>query len=579
MTAPAAGLVVGALWQRAALDPGQLAIIENQRGRWVPMTVRQLADRVAALALALSARGIGAGSRVAILVGNRPDWLVADLAVQAVGGVAAAVPPSDDDEALAASLEQLHANAAIVEDALAARRLDGLAAAGRLDPVGIVVQLGAADESTDGVDDLVAEGLRYLEQHPSAFPDMLAERRAHEPATITYSSGSGGTPRAVVHTSGAAEAGARQVAIARRLVSDDVAVVALDPSHPLERSVTLYPALVNGAVLAYPENASTIDRAVLEVQPTFAHMPIESVRQAAATIRVRLSRNRGVKRLVARWWERSAHGAVRAGREPSRRAVGIVGSPALRTLGWDKLRSLVVTCVSVPAEIADTLAALGCVVESGYGVVDTGLVGIGRGGSFAPLDGTTVDGVDGVLNVNGPALATGSNDGGGADIASSATGGGILTGDLGQVDGDRFVVNGPVTSTLALADGRSVVAASIESRLRESPYVALAVVTAPDGVPHAAIEIDRLRVGEWAATRKLSFTTLSTLVALSEVRTLIADEVARLASDVASHDLLHRPLQQGRDITRTRTTVRRRLDPVGVNGAPTTRAEQPSAVE
>lgn len=559
-------LVAGVLWHRAATNPGQLAIIENQRGRWIPMTVRQLADRVASLALALSARGVRAGSCVAVLVANRSDWLVVDLAVQAVGAVSAAVPPSDDDENLAGLLEQLGAGGVVVDDPIAVQRLDGLSDAGRLDRIGLVVQLGVSDDRAEGVDDLVSDGVGLLRSQPSVFAEMLAQRQADEPATLTYSSGSGGAPRAVEHNAGAVHAGARQVAGARGLVADDVTVVALDPSHPFERSLTLYPALVSGAVLAYPESASTVDRAILEVQPTFAHLPIELVRQATATIRSRLHRNRGVKRLVARWWERAANQAVRAGREPSRHAVRFVGTPALRTVGWDRLGSLVVTCVAVPVEIAGTLAALGRVVDSGYGVVETGLVGIGRGGSFTPLAGTTVSTTDGVLTVAGPALARPSD-------------GAVLTNDLGRVENGRFVVTGPAASTLTLADGSSVVAASIEGRLRESPYVALAVVSAPDGAPHAALEIDRIAVGDWAAARNLSYTTLTTLVALPEVRTLIADEVARLATEVATHDLLQRPLQQGRDITRTRTTVHGRLHPVGAHEAPSPRAEQPSAVE
>ena len=88
---------------------------------------------------------------------------------------------------------------------------------------------------------------------------------------------------------------------------------AFHPAHPFERSVTIYPAVVSGAVLAFPENRSTVERAMLEVQPTFAHLPVDHVRGVASGVRARFARNRGVKRLARRSWPR----AVRQAASPS----------------------------------------------------------------------------------------------------------------------------------------------------------------------------------------------------------------------------------------------------------------------
>jgi hypothetical protein len=154
----------------------------------------------------------------------------------------------------------------------------------------------------------------------------------------------------------------------------------------------------------------------------------------------------------------------------------------------------------------------------------------------------------------------------------------LLTGDVGRADGTMFEIDGPVASTLHLGD-TTLLAAAVERRLRQSPFIALAVVSATGGVTHAAIEVDRAAVSAWAADRGLHFTTYSSLVGLAEVEALVAEEVSRLAAEVASHDLLHRPLQQGRDITRTRTTVHRRPNTAGAADAPTALAEQASALE
>jgi hypothetical protein len=236
----------------------------------------------------------------------------------------------------------------------------------------------------------------------------------------------------------------------------------------------------------------------------------------------------------------------------------------LRTLGWARLRSLLVTAIEVPADTAAAIGALGLEVESGYAVVEAGgLIAIrSRDRRFAPLDGTTVSSAGGTLLVSGP-----------------GTGGGVVdTGDVGSVDDDGIDVDGPAASRLQLG-AASLLGASLERALRESPYVALARVSAGEGAPHATIEIDRAACGAWAAAHKLHYTTFTSLVGIDEVGTLIAGEVARLAPSVASHDLLHQPLQQGRDITRTRTTVHRRLNPAGADPAPAAHAEPASAIE
>ena len=313
-------------------------------------------------------------------------------------------------------------------------------------------------------------------------------------------------------------------------------------------------------MLAFPENRSTLERAMLEVQPTFAHLPVDHVRTVASGVRARFAHNRGVKRLAARSWSR----AVRQRRSPSVLARRAVGRPVLRTLGWARLRSLLVTAIEVPADTAAAIGALGLEVESGYAVVEAGgLIAIrSRDRRFAALDGTTVSSAGGTLLVSGP-----------------GTGGGVVdTGDVGSVDDDGIDVDGPAASRLQLG-AASLLGASLERALRESPYVALARVSAGEGAPHATIEIDRAACGAWAAAHKLHYTTFTSLVGIDEVGTLIAGEVARLAPSVASHDLLHQPLQQGRDITRTRTTVHRRLNPAGADPAPAAHAEPASALE
>jgi fatty-acyl-CoA synthase len=72
------------LEEQAAIDPEHEAIV----GGTVRLTYDELLTQVKETAAALHALGVGHGDRVAILMGNRPEWLVLAWAAQYLGAVA-----------------------------------------------------------------------------------------------------------------------------------------------------------------------------------------------------------------------------------------------------------------------------------------------------------------------------------------------------------------------------------------------------------------------------------------------------------------------------------------------------------
>ncbi|MEN8115210.1 MAG: AMP-binding protein, partial [Actinomycetota bacterium] len=66
---------------------------------WVTTSWRDYADEVEAVAKSLIALGVEAGSPVAILGANTPEWVVFDVAAMAVGAMPAGIyPTSSPDE-------------------------------------------------------------------------------------------------------------------------------------------------------------------------------------------------------------------------------------------------------------------------------------------------------------------------------------------------------------------------------------------------------------------------------------------------------------------------------------------------
>jgi acyl-coenzyme A synthetase/AMP-(fatty) acid ligase len=156
--------------------PGELALVELARdGTRREWTFGEVADGSARLAGALQAHGVRAGDVVMTLIGNRPEWVLTIMACLRIGAVA--LPCT---EQLRAKDLRLRIDVArpslIVADERNAAELEAAVAGG--DPKVVYVP-----------DD------RLLAGEPA--PAMPA--REEDPCLITFTSGTAGEPKAVVH--------------------------------------------------------------------------------------------------------------------------------------------------------------------------------------------------------------------------------------------------------------------------------------------------------------------------------------------------------------------------------------------
>jgi acetyl-CoA synthetase len=157
-----------------AAPPGERAIVElsadGGRAEW---TFGEVADRSARLAGTLAARGVGRGDVVMTLVGNRPEWVFAMVACFRIGAIVLPCTEQLRAKDLRVRLEAA-APAAIVADE---RNLGELEAAGPGCPV-----LAVPDESLFAAD-----------------PAPPADLRGDEGCLITFTSGTSGEPKGVLH--------------------------------------------------------------------------------------------------------------------------------------------------------------------------------------------------------------------------------------------------------------------------------------------------------------------------------------------------------------------------------------------
>src|SRR5271155_3114293 len=76
------------------LGPQKVMLAAKKDGRYQGQTWQEVSDKVESLSCALMALGLGPEDRVAQLSGNRPEWVIADLAILSAGGVHVPIYPT-----------------------------------------------------------------------------------------------------------------------------------------------------------------------------------------------------------------------------------------------------------------------------------------------------------------------------------------------------------------------------------------------------------------------------------------------------------------------------------------------------
>ena len=583
-----AATLPGLLVDRARQRPARVAFRAKELGVWRETTWRELADRVAAVALGLEREcAVVRGERVAIIGDPCPEWTIADLAVQALGAVSYGVYPTSSPSEVRYLLQHGGATVVVVEDQ---EHLDKTLAV--LDDCPAVRAVLVVDTRAlftyrhprvRPFGDVERAGRTALAAEPGALARLAAVVRPDDPAVIIYTSGTTGKPKGAWYRHGAhAAACANILAHYVELTGGEHRVVAMLPlCHTMGRDLTITMPLLADVVPHYPESVEAFAEALFEVQPTFVFTVPRYLQKFAAHLLVGIDASSPLKR--------AAYGAAMAlGRAVLARrrrggpgvlgvaltaaARGLVFRWLLEKVGLARARLVVASGAPMPGSVATLWQAWGVNVCEAYGQTETGgaLISGQRGpfprpgdvGALAPNVEVRLDGEGGIL-VRGPDLFAGY-----WNEPEETADGWLVTGDVGEwTDARALRLVDRRKDILITAGGKNVSPAGVESRLRASPYVSEAAVFG-EGRKYlvALLEVDAETIIEWARAQEIVHAGYASLVAHPQILALVAAEVERANADltrveqVKAFRLLPReldPEQEGEPVTPTRKVKRR----------------------
>jgi len=239
-------------------------------GKYSAITWRETAAQVTELARGLRGLGVAQGDRVVIVSENRPEWLIADLAIMAIGAITVPAYITNTVADHTHILENSGAKVTIVSTPKLAERL--LPAAVKSSALKAVIAIESPDiDQALGVDmhtwkDVLALGAA---QSGNIVEEGQAINR-NATACIIYTSGTGGAPKGVMldHAAIICNCKGAMEALEPLGLDNNSFLSFLPLSHSYEHSAGQFFPITIGAQIYYAEGIETLATNMVEVRPT-----------------------------------------------------------------------------------------------------------------------------------------------------------------------------------------------------------------------------------------------------------------------------------------------------------------------
>jgi long-chain acyl-CoA synthetase len=469
----------------------------------VPISGRELIERVREIGLGLQALGLAPGDRVLLLAESRPEWLLVDFAILASGGVTVPVYPTLAAEQVAYIARDSGATIAVVSTAAQLDKV--LAMAHALPDLRVIIVTEASPQEVERrttaalsihqVREVAERGHQAIRDGWGVgreFHDRAKRVRPEDLATIIYTSGTTGEPKGVMLTHANLAANLVGVTEVFDVNERDTALSFLPLCHAFERMVA-YVYLANGVSMIFAESLDTVGRDIRTVRPTVMTGVPRVYEKLHARVMAAGREGSAVKRAIFAWACRVAD--ARADNLTAGRPASLWLS--LRTkladrLVFEKIRASLGGrfrfAVSGSAPLGDTLGrffyGIGLPLIEGYGLTETSPVltvmpvrAIRFGTVGPPLPNVELKiADDGEILARGPNVMTGYYRRP-EDTAAAVKDGWFQTGDIGQLDERGYLrITDRKKELLITSGGKKVAPQPIESELRAQPLVAEAVL-------------------------------------------------------------------------------------------------------
>ncbi len=516
----------------------------------------EVAGAVSALARGLRDLGIVDGDRVVLVSENRPEWLIAEVAIMAAGAIPVPAYTTNTVNDHAHILGNSGAKGAIVSTAELAERL--IPAAHAADAAKFVISIEPLKQTQSVNADLLlwSDVLDRGRTKPDDIAERLKSIQRRDLAVIIYTSGTGGAPKgvmlshgAILHNCAGAEDALQEIGL-----DDEVFLSFLPLSHSYEHTAGQFFPISIGAQIYYAESVEHLGRNFKEARPTI----MTAVPRLYELMHVRIAkgvRNTGGTK------EKLFNAAVDLGRRkietPGTLSFGdkmidalvdkLVRRKVKANFGG-RLKAFVSGGAPLNYDIGMFFSALGLRLLQGYGLTESApVISVTRPSNNKlatvgpPLLDTEVKiAEDGEILVRGELVMQGywQNPEATREVIRD---GWLHTGDVGKLDEDGYIqITDRKKDIIVNSGGDNLSPQRVEGFLTLQPEISQAMVYG-DKRPHlvAGIVPDPDFAAEWAKGRGVE-PSIASLAANEEFVKTIGSAVERVNSTLNNIERVRR---------------------------------------
>jgi long-chain acyl-CoA synthetase len=475
-------------------------------------TWSELADDVLRMTAYLNKWGVRPGDRVALWGENGYEWILIDLAIQALQAIH--VPLHGSLTATAAAAQIAHAECQFVMTATAAMA-DALAGEPEAKFLGAksVRRIGG-----DGGEPTLLEQIAQWspEAGMTAYMNHADRFDPQAVATILYSSGTTGEPKGVALTHANLISNSQAVVEVLEETPSVRRLALLPFSHIYARTCDLYAWLVGGSQLALARSRDTVCADSQVIQPTL----INAVPSFYQRIAQRVAESESTSRPLT-----------------------------IQQLLGGNLWACICGGAHLPVDLFDFFHARGVTLLPGYGLTESSpVIAVGtpaalrRGAVGKAIPGIEVRiADDGELLTRGPHVMKEywKDD---ELTRHTIRDGWLYTGDLGAIDADGFIsVTGRKKELIVLSTGKKAVPGHIEGVLLREPLVYQAMVLGNDQPYLAALIVPNHKLlKDWATSQGLIGLDGDDVIRHPRIGRLYAERIADLMVSLPPYERVKR---------------------------------------
>lgn len=528
--------IVDSFNRNADTYPNEPAI-HWKEGDWQSLTWSEYRNVVHKAAAGLETLGAGDGEFVAIMSGNRPEHVIADFATMHTGATPVTIYSTLAAGQIQYIADNCRVTVAILEDPDFMKRWEEIRS--ELPNLRYVVLMSGA-ENYDTVewvlswDDLLARGVRRLEEDPEVVSRSADSITPETLATLIYTSGTTGTPKGVMISQRNVVWTVESLRRATNLEVGPRMLSYLPLAHIAERVATHYLATYLAGQVWYCPNLANVLEYIQVARPTlFVGVP-RVYEKFHFRLQARFAEAEGLKAKIlhkALDLNGKRVNAELAGKNGPLLA-GLLDRIALSKvregLGMEDVDLAITAAAPISPDLVRFFHTIGVPLYEVYGMSENtgpatatlpGAIKLGSVGK--PLPGVEVKTAeDGELMMRGGIVSEGYYKLEEETRETFDSEGWLHSGDLAQIDEDGYVwIVGRKKEIIITAAGKNVAPAKMETLLGNHPLISKACMVGDQRkFLSMIIAIDYEEAPVWAEANGLEYTDLASFSQLPEVR-------------------------------------------------------------